>query len=83
MLSVAKKIIEGGIKTAIITMARQGLHAVQGDEIIRVYAPRMVKVIDRFGRGRDVFIGIHLWSFGQGWGLEETIRLAIAGGFAR
>jgi sugar/nucleoside kinase (ribokinase family) len=50
MLSVAKKLLKAGIKTAIITMARQGCMAVQGDEIIRVHAPK-IRVVDGSGAG--------------------------------
>ena len=76
MLSVAKKLLKAGIKTAIITMARQGCMAVQGDEIIRVYAPK-VKVIDGSGAGATFSSGF-IYGHLKGWRLEETIRFAIA-----
>jgi sugar/nucleoside kinase (ribokinase family) len=77
MLSVAKKLLKAGIKTAIVTMARQGCMAVQGDEIIRVYAPK-VKAMDGSGAGATFSSGF-IYGHLKGWGLEETIRFAIAG----
>ena len=50
MLSVAKKLLKAGIKTAIITMASQGCMVVQDDEIVRIYAPK-VKAVDGSGAG--------------------------------
>jgi len=76
MLSVAKKLLKAGIKTAIVTMARQGCMAVQGDEIIRVYAPQ-VKAVDGSGAGATFSSGF-IYGHLKGWSLEETIRFAIA-----
>jgi sugar/nucleoside kinase (ribokinase family) len=76
MLSVAKKLLKAGIKTAIITMARQGCLAVQGDEIIRVHAPK-VKAMDGSGAGATFSSGF-IYGHLKGWGLEEKIRFAIA-----
>ncbi len=76
MLTVAKKLLKAGIKTAIITMARQGCMVVQGDEIIRVYAPK-VKAVDGSGAGATFSSGF-IYGHLKGWGLEETVRFAIA-----
>jgi sugar/nucleoside kinase (ribokinase family) len=76
MLSVAKKLFKAGIKTAIITMASQGCLVVQGDKIVRVYAPK-VKAVDGSGAGATFssgFIYGHLMS----WNLEDSVRFAIA-----
>lgn len=76
MLGVARKLINSGIKTAIITMASQGCMVVQGDEIIRAYAPK-VKAVDASGAGATFSSGF-AYGYLNGWGLEETVRFAIA-----
>lgn len=76
MLSVARKLFNSGIQTAIITMASQGCMVVQGDEIIRVYAPK-VKAVDGSGAGATFSSG-YVYGYLQGWRLEETVRFAIA-----
>ncbi len=76
MLAVAKKLLKAGIKTAIITMARQGCMVVQGDEIIRVYAPK-VKAVDGSGAGATFSSGF-IYAYLKKWSLEESIRFAIA-----
>ncbi len=76
MLSVARKLFNSGIKTAIITMASQGCMVVQGDEIIRVYAPK-VKAVDGSGAGATFSSG-YIYGYLQGWSLEESVRFAIA-----
>ncbi|NUQ84941.1 MAG: carbohydrate kinase family protein [Anaerolineales bacterium] len=76
MLGVARKLIKAGIQTAIITMASQGCMAVQGEEIIRVHAPR-VKAVDGSGAGATFSSG-YIYGYLHGWSLEETVRFAIA-----
>ncbi|MBP8047207.1 MAG: carbohydrate kinase family protein [Anaerolineales bacterium] len=76
MLTVAKKLLKAGIKTAIITMARQGCMVVQGDEIIRVYAPK-IKAVDGSGAGATFSSGF-IYGHLKGWSLEDTVRFAIA-----
>ncbi|MCC6259339.1 MAG: carbohydrate kinase family protein [Anaerolineales bacterium] len=76
MLAVAKKLFNSGIQTAIITMASQGCMVVQGDEIIRVYAPK-VKAVDGSGAGATFSSG-YIYGYLQGWSLEESVRFAIA-----
>jgi sugar/nucleoside kinase (ribokinase family) len=76
MLSVAKKLLKAGIKTAIITMARQGCMVVQGEEIIRVYAPK-VKAVDGSGAGATFSSGF-IYGYLKNWSLEECVRFAIA-----
>jgi len=76
MLGVARKLFTSGIKTAIITMASQGGMVVQGDEIIRVYAPK-VKAVDGSGAGATFSSG-YIYGYLQGWSLEESVRFAIA-----
>ncbi|MBI3162231.1 MAG: carbohydrate kinase family protein [Chloroflexi bacterium] len=76
MLSTAKKLLKAGIKTAIITMARQGCMVVQGDEIIRAYAPK-VKAVDGSGAGATFSSGF-IYGYLKGWDLEECVCFAIA-----
>ena len=76
MLSVAKKLLKAGIKTAIITMASQGCMVVQDDEIIRVYAPK-VKAVDGSGAGATFSAGF-IYAYLKNWSLEESVRFAIA-----
>lgn len=76
MLGVARKLINAGVKTAIITMASQGCMVVQGDEIIRAFAPK-VKAVDASGAGATFSSGF-AYGYLNGWELEDTIRFAIA-----
>ncbi|MBP6180082.1 MAG: hypothetical protein KA480_17320 [Anaerolineales bacterium] len=76
MLGVARKLIKSGIQTAIITMASQGCMVVQGNEIIRAYAPK-VKAVDASGAGATFSSGF-IYGYLHGWSLEDTVRFAIA-----
>ena len=76
MLSVARKLFTSGIKTAIITMASQGCMVVHGEEIIRIYAPK-VKTVDGSGAGATFSSG-YIYGYLQGWRFEESVRFAIA-----
>jgi sugar/nucleoside kinase (ribokinase family) len=76
MLSVAKKLLKSGIKTAIITMASQGCLVVQGEEIVRVYAPK-VKARDGSGAGATFSSGF-IYGYLNDWSLEQSVRFAIA-----
>ena len=76
MLTVARKLIKAGIQTAIITMASQGCLVVQGEEIIRVHAPK-VRAVDGSGAGATFSSGF-IYGRLNGWSLEENVRFAIA-----
>lgn len=76
MLGTARKLIKSGIQTAIITMASQGCMAVQGEEIIRAYAPK-VKTVDASGAGATFSSGF-IYGYLNGWNMEQTVRFAIA-----
>jgi sugar/nucleoside kinase (ribokinase family) len=76
MLSVAKKLLKAGIKTAIITMASQGCMVVQDDEIVRIRAPK-VKAVDGSGAGATFSSGF-IYAYLKKWSLEESVRFAIA-----
>lgn len=76
MLSVAKKLLKAGIKTAIITMASRGCMVVQEDEIVRIHAPK-VKAVDGSGAGATFSSGF-IYAYLKKWSLEESARFAIA-----
>lgn len=76
MLNVARKLFKSGIKTALITMAKQGCLAVQGDLIVRVHAPR-VKAVDGSGAGATFSAG-YIYGYLNEWSLEECVRFAVA-----
>jgi len=76
MLSVAKKLLKAGIKTAIITMASKGCMVVQDDEIVRIHAPK-VNAVDGSGAGATFSSGF-IYAYLKKWSLEESVRFAIA-----
>ena len=75
-LDVARKLIQQGVETAIITLASEGSLVVSGEEAIRVYAPKMVAV-DGCGAGATFSAGF-IYGHLQGWDLEESVRFATA-----
>jgi sugar/nucleoside kinase (ribokinase family) len=75
-VDVARKLLHAGVKTALITMAGEGCLAVQGDEMVRVYAPH-VTAVDGCGAGATFSAGF-IYGFFQGWNLAETVRFATA-----
>ena len=75
-LDVARKLLQAGVETAIITLASEGSLVVSGDEAIRVYAPHMVAV-DGCGAGATFSAGF-IYGHLQGWSLEESVRFATA-----
>lgn len=76
MLAVAKKLLKAGVQTAIITLASQGCLVIQGDEIVRVHAPK-VKAVDGSGAGATFSSGF-IYGYLRGWNLEESVRFAVA-----
>jgi sugar/nucleoside kinase (ribokinase family) len=76
MLATAKKLLKAGIETAIITMASRGCMVVQGDEIVRIHAPK-VKAVDGSGAGATFSSGF-IYAYLKKWSLEESARFAIA-----
>jgi len=75
-LDVARKLIQQGVETAIITLASEGSLVVSEEEAIRVYAPKMVAV-DGCGAGATFSAGF-IYGHLQGWDLEESVRFATA-----
>jgi sugar/nucleoside kinase (ribokinase family) len=75
-MDVVLKLLNAGVRTAIITLAEKGCLAVQGNEIVRVHAPQM-HVVDGCGAGATFSAGFILGQL-EGWGLEESARFATA-----
>jgi len=73
-LAVARKLLDAGVETALITLAEDGCLAVRGDEVIRVHAPS-VKVVDGCGAGATFSTGF-IYGYLRGWSLEASVRFA-------
>jgi ribokinase len=76
MLHTARKLLKSGIKTALITMAKDGCLVAEGDVAVRVYAPR-VKAVDGCGAGATFSAGF-IYGYLNGWSLEASARFATA-----
>jgi sugar/nucleoside kinase (ribokinase family) len=76
LIGTARKLLKSGIKTAIITLAKGGCLVAQGDEIVRVYAPK-VKAVDACGAGATFSAGF-IYGYLKGWNLEASARFATA-----
>ena len=76
LVGTARKLLRSGIETAIITLAKGGCLVAQGDEIVRVYAPK-VKAVDACGAGATFSAGF-VYGYLKGWGLERAARFATA-----
>jgi ribokinase len=74
LMETARKLLNAGIQTALITMAKEGCLVAQGNEIVRVFAPK-VKAVDACGAGATFSAG---FAYGvlQGWGIEHSARFA-------
>ncbi|GAB4503583.1 MAG: hypothetical protein Fur0043_05750 [Anaerolineales bacterium] len=75
-LEVAQKLIQAGVKTALITMAEEGCLAVQEDQVVRVFAPK-VQAVDGCGAGATFSAG-YIYGYLNGWDLETSLRFATA-----
>jgi sugar/nucleoside kinase (ribokinase family) len=75
-LEVAKKLLNTGVQTALITMAGEGCLVVQGSQVVRVYAPS-VRAVDGCGAGATFSAGF-IYGNLQGWDLERSARFATA-----
>jgi hypothetical protein len=76
LVGTARKLLKSGIKTAIITLAKGGCLVAQGNEIVRVYAPK-VKAVDACGAGATFSAGF-VYGYLKGWNLEASARFATA-----
>jgi len=75
-LAVARKLQRSGVETAIITLAGEGSLVVQGNEILRIWAPPVIAV-DGCGAGATYSAGF-IYGWLQGWPLEKSVRFATA-----
>jgi sugar/nucleoside kinase (ribokinase family) len=75
-LEVARKLLHTGIKTAIITLAGEGCLALQGNDGVRVHAPKM-EAIDGCGAGATFTAG-YIYGSLMGWGFYESLCFATA-----
>ena len=76
LLQTARKLLNAGIETAIITLASEGCLVARGDEIVRVFAPKM-RAVDACGAGATFSSGF-AYGYLQGWGIEQSARFATA-----
>jgi len=76
LMQTARKLLNAGVETAVITMAKEGCLVAQGKEIVRVFAPR-VKAVDACGAGATFSAGFAYGTL-QGWGIEHSARFATA-----
>jgi sugar/nucleoside kinase (ribokinase family) len=76
LLQTARKLLNTGIETAIITLASEGCLVARGDEIVRIFAPK-VKAVDACGAGATFSAGF-AYGYLQGWDIEQSARFATA-----
>ncbi len=76
LIGTARKLLQSGIQTAIITLAKGGCLVAQDDEIVRVFAPQ-VKAVDACGAGATFSAGF-IYGYLQGWTLDRSARFATA-----
>src|SRR5574339_649580 len=76
MLQTARKLLKSGIKTALITMAKDGCLVAEENMAVRVYAPR-VKAVDGCGAGATFSAGF-IYGYLNSWDLEASARFATA-----
>jgi sugar/nucleoside kinase (ribokinase family) len=75
-LEVAKKLLDTGVETALITMAGEGCLAVNSSEVVRIHAPS-VQAVDGCGAGATFSAG-YIFGKLKGWDLEESACFATA-----
>ena len=73
---VALKLLNSGISTVLVTMARQGCLGATKDEMVRVQAPE-VEVVDGCAAGATFSAG-YIYGVLMGWDMEESLRFAIS-----
>ncbi len=76
LMMTARKLLNAGIETAVVTMAKEGCLVAQGKQAVRVFAPK-VKAMDACGAGATFSSGF-AYGFLQGWGMEQSARFATA-----
>ncbi len=73
---MARKLLDAGAQTALVTLAEEGCLAVQASQVLRVQAPR-VQVVDGCGAGGTFSTGF-IYGYLQEWSLEKCVRFATA-----
>lgn len=76
LLGTARKLLKSGIQTAIITLAKGGCLVAEGEQIVRVFAPR-VRAKDACGAGATFSAGF-IFGYLKDWNLESCARFATA-----
>ena len=76
LMATTRKLLKSGIQTALITLAKGGCLAAQGNTIVRVFAPH-VKAVDACGAGATFSAGF-IYGYLHGWQLEESARFGTA-----
>jgi sugar/nucleoside kinase (ribokinase family) len=76
LMGTARKLLKSGIETAIITLAKGGCLVARGEQIVRVFAPK-VKAVDACGAGATFSAGF-IYGYLKGWNLEKSARFATA-----
>lgn len=76
LLQTARKLLNAGIETAIITLASEGCLVARGNEIVRIFAPKM-RAVDACGAGATFSAGF-AYGYLQGWSIEHSARFATA-----
>jgi ribokinase len=75
-LEVAQKIIQAGVQTALITLAGEGSLVVQGEQILRIRAPKVLAV-DGCGAGATFSAGFIFAALNK-WNLVRSAKFATA-----
>jgi len=75
-LEVAQKLIHAGVQTALITLAGEGSLVVQGKQVLRIRAPRVVAV-DGCGAGATYSAGF-IYATLNNWTLSQSAKFATA-----
>ena len=76
LMQTARKLLNAGIETALITLASEGCLVARGNEIVRVHAPK-VKAVDACGAGATFSAGFAYGTL-QGWDIQQSARFATA-----
>jgi ribokinase len=76
LMQTARKLLNAGIQTALITLASEGCLVARGEEIVRVHAPK-VKAVDACGAGATFSAGF-AYGILQDWHIEQSARFATA-----
>ena len=74
--AIARKLLEAGVETALITLGGDGCLAVRAGAALRAWAPA-VPVLDGCGAGATFSAGF-VYGYLRSWDLEDTVRFATA-----